>query len=217
MVIPTLRRIVGPAIARARLGWEFRFLLPISGTPIGSGIPIPFLIPEILVGFFLEFCCWKIDKLEFRFQNLEFRKKKCRNLVHLILYQKNGCRHTYIYSKRLPPYLHLLNAGCRHTYIYSMPVATIPTSTQNGCRYTYIYSTPVPPYLYLLNAGCRHTYIYSKKKAGMFSDSWNLRRIEAGEDSEPAGTCSVLAGAHFTIRKIKFWWKFRRSKGPESE
>jgi hypothetical protein len=34
-----------------RLGWEFQFLVPISGTPIGSGILIPFLIPEIPVGF----------------------------------------------------------------------------------------------------------------------------------------------------------------------
>jgi hypothetical protein len=34
------------------LGWEFRFSVPISGTPIVSGIPIPFLIPKIPVGFF---------------------------------------------------------------------------------------------------------------------------------------------------------------------
>jgi hypothetical protein len=32
------------------LGWEFQFLVPISGAPIGSGIPIPFLIPKIPVG-----------------------------------------------------------------------------------------------------------------------------------------------------------------------
>jgi hypothetical protein len=60
---------------QAQLGWEFQFLNPISGTPIGSGIPIPFWIAEIRVGFFFEFHCWKIDKLEFRFQNLEFQKK----------------------------------------------------------------------------------------------------------------------------------------------
>jgi hypothetical protein len=35
-----------------KLGWEFRFLVPISGTPIVSGIPIPFSIPKIPVGFF---------------------------------------------------------------------------------------------------------------------------------------------------------------------
>ena len=36
------------------LGWEFRFLVPISGTPIGSGIPIPFSIPKISVGIFFR-------------------------------------------------------------------------------------------------------------------------------------------------------------------
>jgi hypothetical protein len=35
-----------------RLGWEFLFLVPISRTPIGGGIPIPFTIPKIPVGFF---------------------------------------------------------------------------------------------------------------------------------------------------------------------
>jgi hypothetical protein len=29
-------------------------LVPISGTPIGGRIPIPFTIPKILVGFFFE-------------------------------------------------------------------------------------------------------------------------------------------------------------------
>jgi hypothetical protein len=36
------------------LGWEFQFLVPISGTPIVSRIPIPFLILKIPVGFFFE-------------------------------------------------------------------------------------------------------------------------------------------------------------------
>jgi hypothetical protein len=34
------------------LGWEFQFLVPISRTPTGSRIPILFLIPKILDGFF---------------------------------------------------------------------------------------------------------------------------------------------------------------------
>ncbi len=34
------------------LGWEFRFLILIPGTPIGSRIPTPFPIPEIPCGFF---------------------------------------------------------------------------------------------------------------------------------------------------------------------
>jgi hypothetical protein len=131
-------------------------------------------------------------------------KKQCRNSVHLISYQKNGCRYTYIYSKQLPPYLHLLNAGCRHTYIYSMLVATVPTSTQNGCHHTYILSTLVPPYLHLLNAGCRHTYIYSKIKGGNIFQFMKSEELMAGEDSKPAGTCSALAGTHFMIGEIKF-------------
>ncbi len=36
------------------LGWEFQFLVLISGTPSGGRIPIPFTIPKIPVGFFFE-------------------------------------------------------------------------------------------------------------------------------------------------------------------
>jgi hypothetical protein len=36
------------------LGWEFQFLVPISGTPIGSGIQDPFPIPKIPVGKILN-------------------------------------------------------------------------------------------------------------------------------------------------------------------
>ncbi len=61
------QRKIGP------LGWEFQFSVPISGTPVGSRFPILFLIPDIPVDFFFEFCCWKVIKSEFRFQNLEFR------------------------------------------------------------------------------------------------------------------------------------------------
>jgi hypothetical protein len=37
------------------LGWEFQFLVPISGTPIGGGNPILFTIPKIPAGIFFEF------------------------------------------------------------------------------------------------------------------------------------------------------------------
>ncbi len=40
-----------------RLGWESQFLVPISGTPIGSGILILFLLPKIPAFFFFEFRC----------------------------------------------------------------------------------------------------------------------------------------------------------------
>jgi hypothetical protein len=36
------------------LGWEFQFLVLISGTPIGGGILILLTIPKIPVGFFFE-------------------------------------------------------------------------------------------------------------------------------------------------------------------
>jgi hypothetical protein len=49
------------------LGWEFQFLVPISGTPIISRIPIPFLVPKIPVGFFFNSNVWRVRKLEFRF------------------------------------------------------------------------------------------------------------------------------------------------------
>jgi hypothetical protein len=41
------------AVCLLELGWEFQFLVPISGNPIGRGIPIPFLFPEIPVGNFV--------------------------------------------------------------------------------------------------------------------------------------------------------------------
>ncbi len=51
----------------ARLGWEFQFLIPISGTPIVSRIPILFLVPKIPVGFFFISDVWRVRKLLFRF------------------------------------------------------------------------------------------------------------------------------------------------------
>ncbi len=60
--------------ANRRLGWELRFLVPISGTPIGSGILIQFTIPRIPVKFFFSNSnVWRVRKSEFRFQNSEFR------------------------------------------------------------------------------------------------------------------------------------------------
>jgi hypothetical protein len=57
MDMPTIVTLGGVQVPMLELGWEFQFLLPISGTPIGSGIPIPFSIPMIPVGFFFEFRC----------------------------------------------------------------------------------------------------------------------------------------------------------------
>jgi hypothetical protein len=68
------------------LGWEFQFLVPISGTPIGSRIPILFLIPKILVrNFFLNFTVEKSRNLNSD-SKIWNSKKKRRNSIHLILH-----------------------------------------------------------------------------------------------------------------------------------
>ncbi len=67
------------------LGWEFQFSVPISGTPIGSGIPIPFSIPKIPVGFF--FSNSAVEKWRNRnsdSENWNSEKNKRKNLIHLI-------------------------------------------------------------------------------------------------------------------------------------
>ncbi len=54
-LIPRLASTVSSCSSTSTgLGWKFRFLVPISGTPIGSGIPIPFLILKIPVGIFFS-------------------------------------------------------------------------------------------------------------------------------------------------------------------
>ncbi len=60
------------------LGWEFQFLAPISGTPIGNRISIPFLILDIPVGFFFETpMSGKSESWNSDLQNLEFRYFVC--------------------------------------------------------------------------------------------------------------------------------------------
>ncbi len=44
-----------------------------------------------------------------------------------------------------------------------------------------------------------------------------LKESMVGEDSGPEKMCSESAGTHFTIGKIKFRYKFRSSKGLESD
>ncbi len=52
----------------AHLGWEFRCLVPISGTPIISGILILFPIPKIPIWYyFWNSDVWRVRKSEFRF------------------------------------------------------------------------------------------------------------------------------------------------------
>jgi hypothetical protein len=53
-----------------RVGWELRFLVLISGTPIVSGIPILFSIPKIPVGFFLKFLRLQSQKIRIPICNI---------------------------------------------------------------------------------------------------------------------------------------------------
>ncbi len=78
---------------------------------------------------------------------------------------KRSCRNLYIYSKRLPPSLHLLKM-----------VAAISTSTQNGCHHLYIYSKRLPPSLHLLKT-CRCDNCRPKKRREHFLID-EIRRID---------------------------------------
>jgi hypothetical protein len=63
-------------------------LVPISGTPIGSGIPILFSITKIPVGFFF-FSDSAVEKLRNRnsdSKNRNYEKNKRKNSIHLILH-----------------------------------------------------------------------------------------------------------------------------------
>ncbi len=73
-------------ISSLALGWEFQFLVPISGTPIGGGIPIPFTIPKIPDGFFLKFRFLESQKIGIPICN--FRNSNNflhRNSIHLFV------------------------------------------------------------------------------------------------------------------------------------
>jgi hypothetical protein len=60
-------------------------LVPISGTPIGGGIPIPFLIPKIPVGFFFRILLLKNQEIRIPIPKFGIlKKKKRRNLIPLI-------------------------------------------------------------------------------------------------------------------------------------
>ncbi len=68
------------------LGWKFWFLVTISGTPIESGTPIQFSIPEIPVGFFFNSNVWRVRKLEFWFAKFGIPVIcLCQNSLRLIV------------------------------------------------------------------------------------------------------------------------------------
>ncbi len=75
-----LAMATGTGSGDGEFGWEFQFLVPISGTPIGSRIPILFSIPKIPVGIF--FMNSAVEKLRNRNSDSKIwnsEKKSCRN------------------------------------------------------------------------------------------------------------------------------------------
>jgi hypothetical protein len=62
-----------------KLGWEFQFLVPISGTPIERGIPLPFLIPKITVGFIFSIPLLKNQEIRIPIPKFGIPKKKHRS------------------------------------------------------------------------------------------------------------------------------------------
>jgi hypothetical protein len=82
-----LGSVIGHGIVAGNLGWEFKFLVPISGTPIGSGIPIPFLIPKILVGkLFSKSAVEKSRNWNSDSKIRNSKKNKRRISIHFILH-----------------------------------------------------------------------------------------------------------------------------------
>ncbi len=68
------------------LGWEFRFLVLISGTPIQSKIPDLFPIPKIPVGIvFWNSNFWKVRKLEFWFAIFGIPAISCTGTQYILL------------------------------------------------------------------------------------------------------------------------------------
>ncbi len=110
-------------MATFQLGWEFRFLVPISGTPIVSRITIPFLIPKIPVGkYFLNSDVWRVRKSEFRLRNFEFRyliRKQILIPPSIPRFMEENHHHTRWREN---------NFSCQ-TYIYSLFLENEPTST----------------------------------------------------------------------------------------
>ena len=67
------------------LGWEFQFLVLISGTPIRGGIPILFTILKIPVCFFWNSDFWRARKLEFRFVIFGIPAISCTGTQYIFL------------------------------------------------------------------------------------------------------------------------------------
>ncbi len=95
------------------LGWEFQFLVLISGAPIESGIPIPFQIPGIPVRFFFQnSAVKKLSNWNSDLQNLE-----------LLCFSHEGtlfisfCTYIKVYNRKHLQYLFLPKKHLLHLLI----------------------------------------------------------------------------------------------------
>jgi hypothetical protein len=144
------------------LGWEFQFLVPISGTPIVSGILILFLIPKIPVGFFLKFRCLESQKIGIPIPKfgilVPHKKTDTYSSVDTKVHGRKPSPYKTAGELFFPPYLHLLTlvgkqilhlltlngkrairvSRCRFGAKIIFP--TKPTSTHSYGERTYIYS-----------------------------------------------------------------------------
>jgi hypothetical protein len=98
-------------------------LVPISGTPIVSGIPIPFLIPKILVGFFFEFQCLESQKITIPIPKfgipVPHEKIDTYSSVDTKVHGRKPLPYKTAGELFFPPNLHLLTLIGKRTFIYS--------------------------------------------------------------------------------------------------
>jgi hypothetical protein len=161
-----------------------------------------FRFQRLRLDFFLNSAVEKLSNRNSDSEIWNSKKKQRRNSVHLISYQKNGCRYTYIYSTL---------------------VATVPASTQCLSRHTYIYSTPVSPYLHLLNAcpaiptstQCLSRSTQKKRRECFLIHE--IGRIDGRRGFRTGRNVFQIGRNTFYDQKNKILMKIPGSKGPESE
>jgi hypothetical protein len=96
-------------------------LILISGTPIVSGIPIPFSIPKILVGFFLNSHVKRVRKIPIPKFGISVPHKKTDTYssVDTKVHGRKPLPYKTAGELFFPPNLHLLTLIGKRTYIYS--------------------------------------------------------------------------------------------------
>jgi hypothetical protein len=106
-----------------RLGWEFQFLVWISGNPIVSRIPIPFLIPNIPVVVFFEFRCLESQKIGVPIPKfgilVPHKKTDTYSSIDTKVHGRKPSPYKTAGELFFPPNLHLPTLIGKQTYIYS--------------------------------------------------------------------------------------------------